>query len=118
MASTNRRVADDTTDRPSKRHKQGSEKGTPAGFESTSADKSNPYLAHMFDKEEPFQNGNGESRDTGDSLMKGFIRHQTTAKMAHAVEDGPLNPFNGKPLSKRYFDILETRRNLPVHLQR
>ncbi|KAF8445527.1 P-loop containing nucleoside triphosphate hydrolase protein [Terfezia claveryi] len=58
----------------------------------------------MFDNSEPLQNGNGGNR--GSSIMKGFIRHQTTAKMAH------------KPLSQKYFDILKLRRNLPVHLQR
>ncbi|KAF8444238.1 P-loop containing nucleoside triphosphate hydrolase protein [Terfezia claveryi] len=70
----------------------------------------------MFDNSEPLQNGNGGNR--GSSIMKGFIRHQTTAKMAHVAEDGPLNPFNEKPLSQKYFDILKLRRNLPVHLQR
>ena len=39
-------------------------------------------------------------------------------KMARLAEDGPNNPFNGRSLSKSYFNILKTRRNLPVHAQR
>ncbi|KAF8418072.1 pre-mRNA splicing factor ATP-dependent RNA helicase Prp43 [Tirmania nivea] len=111
MAS--RRTAEDLVDRPSKRHKQGAEK---VKGETTTEDRANPYLAHMFDNSEPAQNGNGGSH--GSVTMQGFTRHQTTAEMAHAVEDGPLNPFNGKLLSQKYFDILKLRRNLPVHLQR
>ena len=38
--------------------------------------------------------------------------------MAKGVEEGPNNPLNGQPLSKSYFSILKTRRNLPVHAQR
>ena len=38
--------------------------------------------------------------------------------MAKKAEDGPSNPFNGQPLSQKYFSILKTRRNLPVHVQR
>jgi len=29
-----------------------------------------------------------------------------------------MNPYTGKPYSKRYFDILETRKKLPVWEQR
>ena len=45
-------------------------------------------------------------------------RHATTAAQAKAAEDGPNNPFTGKPLSQQYFRILKTRRDLPVHAQR
>jgi pre-mRNA-splicing factor ATP-dependent RNA helicase DHX15/PRP43 len=38
--------------------------------------------------------------------------------MAKKAEDGPENPFKGGVLSERYFGILKTRRNLPVHAQR
>ena len=38
--------------------------------------------------------------------------------MAKLAEDGPNNPYNGRSLSKSYFNILKTRRNLPVHAQR
>lgn len=113
MASTSRRTAEDPIDRPSKRHKQGAEN---LKSEPTAEDRANPYLAHMFDNSEPAQNGNSGSRAS--SVMKDLTRHQTTAKMAHVAEDGPLNPFNEKPLSQKYFDILKLRRNLPVHLQR
>lgn len=75
----------------------------------------NPYLAHMY-QEEPYSNGYGNG-SSGTGLSK-FKRHQTTAAQAHAVEDGPNNPFNNTPLSQRYFNILKTRRDLPVHKQR
>ena len=71
----------------------------------------NPYASHIL---EPSVNGSGQDR----LIWKGFQLHKTSAKMAHDIEEGPLNPFTGKPLSKKYFDILQARRNLPVHLQR
>ena len=52
------------------------------------------------------------------SVLKGFKRHSTTASMAREAEDSKINPFNGKSVSKKYFSILETRRDLPVHAQR
>ena len=88
--------------------------------------KANPYLAHMYE-ESPEENGysngygggnyrtNGASQGT--SLAK-FKRHSTTTAMANKAEDGPNNPFSGQPLSKQYFNILKTRRGLPVHAQR
>ena len=83
----------------------------------------NPYLAHMYEPEESYNktynprnnNGYGSSEPTG---LSGFKRHATTAAQAHIAEDGPANPLNNNPLSKRYFDILKTRRDLPVHKQR
>lgn len=75
--------------------------------------KANPYLAHMYEEE---SNGYG-SNGVGSGLSK-FKRHQTTAAQAHEAENGPANPFNEKPLSERYFNILKTRRDLPVHKQR
>lgn len=89
--------------------------------------KANPYLAHMYEdppEEDDYQNeyikpmkrNNGVGG--GASALSNFPRHATDAAMAKKVEDGPNNPFNGKPLSKQYFKILETRRNLPVHAQR
>lgn len=84
---------------------------------------SNPYLAHMYsnDEEESYNgyshngNSNGSSARTG---LSDFKRHATTAAQAHKAEDGPNNPFNNNPLSKQYFNILKTRRDLPVHKQR
>ncbi|ANB16038.1 DEAH-box ATP-dependent RNA helicase PRP43 [Sugiyamaella lignohabitans] len=76
------------------------------------ASKSNPYLAHLEnEKDSTVSNENA----TG---ISGIIRHESTAAQANKAEDGPLNPFNGKSLSQKYFDILKVRRNLPVHLQR
>lgn len=94
--------------------------------------KYNPYLA-LMDQQENGQEeeGTGYSNGYGHGLKSGkmngastgttlanFPRHATTAAMANKAEDGPKNPFNGKPLSKQYFNILKTRRNLPVHAQR
>ena len=44
--------------------------------------------------------------------------HQTTSSQARSLEDGKLNPYSGQPHSERYFSILRTRRDLPVHAQR
>lgn len=81
----------------------------------------NPYLAHMYEKDDSDYNYNGNSNRNGASARTGlsdFKRHETTALQAHKAEDGPNNPFNNTPLSKQYFNILKTRRNLPVHMQR
>ena len=89
---------------------------------------SNPYLAHMYPDEGADDQGygNGESgtklkaRSNGGQSggLQHFKRHATTAVQAAKAEDGPSNPFNGQNLSERYFGILKTRRNLPVHAQR
>ncbi|EME78948.1 uncharacterized protein MYCFIDRAFT_60422 [Pseudocercospora fijiensis CIRAD86] len=90
----------------------------------TSDDRSNPYLAHMYsDTHNGDSNGvnlngsssNGASTSTDLTTWK---RNATTAKMAEIAENGPANPFTGLPLSERYFGILKTRRDLPVHAQR
>ncbi|CRG84288.1 pre-mRNA-splicing factor ATP-dependent RNA helicase DHX15/PRP43 [Talaromyces islandicus] len=73
--------------------------------------RANPYLAHMY----PEQNGHGSSQD---GPFASFTRHQTTAALAEKVEGGDVNPFNQRPFSSKYFSILKTRRNLPVHAQR
>lgn len=92
--------------------------------------RANPYLAHRYEEpaeDEGSYNGysNGYGRPT--NRMKGvsnasslarFPRHKSTAAMAKNAEDGPNNPFSGQPLSSQYFNILKTRRNLPVHQQR
>jgi pre-mRNA-splicing factor ATP-dependent RNA helicase DHX15/PRP43 len=82
--------------------------------------KANPYLAHMYQEESNgYSNGyNKSKRNNSDSILNSFVRHQTTAKQADAAEDGPNNAFTGQPLSKQYFNILKTRRTLPVHQQR
>ncbi|KAI5804159.1 P-loop containing nucleoside triphosphate hydrolase protein [Peziza echinospora] len=113
MASTNRRSGEDITDRPTKKTKQSSEDASTT----EDRDRSNPYLAHMYVKDEP-QNGYSGKGSGKSKSLKDLTRYQTSAKSAHDLEDGPNNPFNGLPLSTKYFDILKTRRNLPVHLQR
>lgn len=87
--------------------------------------KANPYLAHMYqdDDEGGYSNNNGysngrSSNGGGGSILDTFTRHNTTAALAQSAEDGPNNGFTNKPLSKQYFNILKTRRNLPVHSQR
>ena len=87
------------------------------------ADKANPYLAHMQDngdgEADSNSYGNGYSNgNNGSSILDTFKRHATTDKDAMKAEDGPKNPFNGNQLSDRYFSILKTRRDLPVHQQR
>jgi pre-mRNA-splicing factor ATP-dependent RNA helicase DHX15/PRP43 len=91
-------------------------------------DKANPYLAHMredYDSEGvglesgSYTNGYAHKAANGkSSSLASFKRHVTTAKMAKKAEEGPENPFKGGELSERYFGILKTRRNLPVHAQR
>ncbi|KAJ5527193.1 hypothetical protein N7513_011352 [Penicillium frequentans] len=71
--------------------------------------QNNPYLAHMY------EDTNGAEKN---SALAKFKRHQTTAGMAKKAEDGETNPFSGQPFSSKYFSILKTRRDLPVHQQR
>lgn len=88
--------------------------------------KSNPYLAHMYEEDESYggySNGYGKtmartSRVSDASTLARLPRHKTTAAMAKEAENGPNNAFTGRPLSSQYFNILKTRRNLPVHSQR
>ncbi|KAK9368089.1 P-loop containing nucleoside triphosphate hydrolase protein [Lipomyces kononenkoae] len=85
----------------------------------------NPYLADdsdiSFTQSAPKKKLGFEKSSTNGSLdapLAKFVRHQTSASQALKAEDGPLNPFNLKPLSPKYFEILKIRRDLPVHLQR
>ncbi|KAI1088946.1 P-loop containing nucleoside triphosphate hydrolase protein [Rostrohypoxylon terebratum] len=82
--------------------------------EDSKPSKYNPYLAH-------WSNGNGD--EDSDRLPKGsplahFERRMTTAKQAFEAENSDNNPFTGEPHSQQYFNILKSRRNLPVHKQR
>ena len=85
-------------------------------------DMANPYLAHMY--ENGSSNGYSDSGYASSTNGRGgalasLKRHATTAKQAKTAEDGPDNPFKpGHNLSDRYFSILKTRRDLPVHAQR
>lgn len=65
---------------------------------------------HASDKIELIHHDQGE--------FKGLTRHQTTAEQAQKLENGPKNPFTGHDFTTKYFDILKTRRDLPVHAQR
>jgi pre-mRNA-splicing factor ATP-dependent RNA helicase DHX15/PRP43 len=71
--------------------------------------ESNPYLSHWNDDAPVKSEASG---------LADFKRHATTAKQAQAAEDGPNNPFTGKPLSSKYMSILRGRRDLPVQQQR
>lgn len=71
--------------------------------------RDNPYLAHMY------EDTNGADQN---SAWAKFKRHQTTAALAKKAEDGDVNPFSGRPYSSKYFSILHSRRDLPVHTQR
>ncbi|ORY85736.1 putative pre-mRNA splicing factor RNA helicase [Protomyces lactucae-debilis] len=51
-------------------------------------------------------------------LLAKLERRQTTAEQATELENGPINPWTDKPLSNKYFGILEKRRDLPVAQQR
>ncbi|KAJ2972430.1 hypothetical protein NQ176_g7166 [Zarea fungicola] len=80
-------------------------------------DKHNPYLAHMY------ENGGNDGENGADeapahSPLAGMRRRATTAKQAEKAEDLDVNPFTGRPHSQKYFQILQGRRDLPVHKQR
>lgn len=96
-----------------------------------SDDRKNPYLAHMYNDDDSSQHDSGVALSENGSNgyyngssngsrggLSAFKRHASTAKQAKVAEDGPLNPFTGDQLSDRYFGILKTRRDLPVHAQR
>lgn len=80
--------------------------------DSEEAPKYNPYLAHMKD-----ENGGDGDLDPN-SPFANFTQRSTTAKQAEKVEDLDTNAFTGRPHSQKYFQILQTRRDLPVHKQR
>ncbi|EFX06258.1 pre-mRNA splicing factor RNA helicase [Grosmannia clavigera kw1407] len=63
----------------------------------SSSDASNPYLAHLYEGGQDAYGG-----QSSDSFFAGMTPHDTTAVQA----------------AKQYFQILEGRRNLPVHKQR
>ncbi|KAK2790414.1 DEAH-box ATP-dependent RNA helicase prp43 [Emmonsiellopsis sp. PD_33] len=98
-----RRSDGDTAARAKKRQKTDTSNTDP---------RNNPYLAHMYENDA----SNGYAGDR--SPLDSFPRHKTTAAMAKEAEDASLNPFNGKSFSSKYFSILKTRRDLPVHSQR
>ena len=81
--------------------------------------RTNPYLAHMYENGgNGYNNGRSTPPSRIDSPLANLQRHTTTTADAKAAEDGKNNPFSGQPHSERYFSILRTRRDLPVHAQR
>ncbi|TPX38177.1 hypothetical protein SmJEL517_g00248 [Synchytrium microbalum] len=67
----------------------------------------NPYLAHLQ-----------RPAPTSTPSTSGLIPGQTTAEQAVALEDGDINPYNARPFTKKYKDILKKRRDLPVNKHR
>lgn len=97
--------------------------GAPAKRQKTSTEQpmqeSNPYLAHWNDNgANGYSNGYSNPSNQFDSPLARLTRHQTTAAQAREAEDAKINPFTGRPQSEKYFSILRTRRDLPVHAQR
>ncbi|CAG8437119.1 4210_t:CDS:2 [Diversispora eburnea] len=58
------------------------------------------------------------SRTFSKSPFDGWFAGKTTAEQARIAEEGEINPFTNKPFTKRYQEILQSRRSLPVHAQR
>lgn len=71
--------------------------------------RNNPYLAHQYE-------GNGSGGKW--SAFNGMTSKETTALQAFKLEDAAENPWTSEPHSPKYFNILEGRRNLPVHKHR
>lgn len=85
----------------------------------------NPYLAHLppqssFKKERVQLNGSSSSSpstSTSGSALDGFIPRKVGAAQTIKAMENDRNPFNGKPYSQGYKDILKKRNNLPVFQQ-
>ncbi|KAK5059780.1 DEAH-box ATP-dependent RNA helicase prp43 [Exophiala bonariae] len=96
--------------------------GTPAKRQKTSNEmnpRDNPYLAHMYENgSNGHSSGYSTPQSVSESPLANFQRHQTTSALARDAEDSKINPFTGRNVSDRYFSILRTRRDLPVHAQR
>lgn len=107
----------DSYDKGGKRLSADSEESSRKKAKKVDADgeKYNPYLAHMYENGD--RNGNGVEPALN-SPLAGMKRQHTTAEQAFKAENSDSNPFTGRSHSQRYFQILETRRNLPVHKQR
>lgn len=99
----------DVDDVPLKRAK------TEGKDESKKSVKANPYLAHWNTGYDDM--ASSDFKPKRDPLAN-FERRKTTAKQAFEAENSDHNPFTGEPHSQQYFNILKTRRNLPVHQQR
>lgn len=78
----------------------------------------NPYLAHMKQENTMENSSRYSDRLPKGSAFADFERRATTAKQAAKAEEGDNNPFTGEPHSPQYFNILKSRRDLPVSKQR
>lgn len=96
--------------------------GLPAKRQKTSGEtnpQDNPYLSHWYDNDSNgYGNGYATPPARADNPFAKMKRHETTAALAHEAEDGKASPFTGRSHSERYFSILRSRRDLPVHAQR
>jgi pre-mRNA-splicing factor ATP-dependent RNA helicase DHX15/PRP43 len=110
-------MADGRTSKRSSSDADADVKHKKAKTDETDGGKKNPYLAHMYEEENGNGNGSASRNGAGDAFAD-FIPRQTTAKQAEDVEDLDYNAFTGKQHTKKYFDILKSRRDLPVHKQR
>lgn len=89
------------------------------GSDTAKTDSSyNPYLAHTYAENVMPRSYGSSEYSNGNSLLDGLERRATTAQDAERAEDGEFNPWTGNPHSEKYFRILKTRRELPVHKQR
>ncbi|KAI2616291.1 P-loop containing nucleoside triphosphate hydrolase protein [Hypoxylon sp. NC1633] len=80
--------------------------------------KANKYLAHWTQDTRDWTDDSGWDEPREVPPFEHFQRRRTTAKQAAEAEDSINNPFTGRLHSSQYFNILKTRRNLPVHQQR
>jgi pre-mRNA-splicing factor ATP-dependent RNA helicase DHX15/PRP43 len=104
-------MSDDSVSRAAKRTSADSEESTRKKAKKGEGQdaKYNPYLAHMQQ--------DGIDSDSS-SPLSALTRRKTTAKDASKIEDLPTNAFTGRAHTQKYFQILQTRRDLPVHKQR
>ncbi|GAA5891469.1 hypothetical protein JCM6882_004480 [Rhodosporidiobolus microsporus] len=78
----------------------------------TDAPVDNPYLAHLKEPHERMTGGGG-----GAAPFEGLIPRKFGGETVEKIMAGDVNPFNLRPHSKRYKDIFEVRKKLPVHAQ-
>ncbi|KAK9897558.1 hypothetical protein P389DRAFT_58452 [Cystobasidium minutum MCA 4210] len=82
--------------------------------------ESNPYLAHWNDKPGSSNGGrmgNGTASSSKGSALDGFVPRQVNGAQTVKAMEHDINPFNGKPYSQRYKDIMKKRKDLPVFQQ-